>query len=71
MYIVQLSASCVWDRHMSVLFPHSFWMESQASLAVPVVTSYNTKTSNIRAVEGDVASCELVTKYLFIGGGVT
>ena len=46
-------------------------MESQASLAVPVVTSYNTKTSNIRAVEGDVASCELVTKYPFIRGGVT
>ena len=26
-YSVRLRASCVCDRRMSVLFPHSFWME--------------------------------------------
>ena len=27
---VRLSASCAWDHRMLVLFPHSFWIESQA-----------------------------------------
>ena len=44
-YIVRLRASCAWDRRISVLFPHSFCMESQASLAVPVVTTPRLATS--------------------------
>ena len=45
MNFVQLSASCAWDRLMSVLFPHLLWMESQVSLEDPVVFTPRAATS--------------------------
>src|SRR6266508_717195 len=45
MYTVLLSISCAWERHISILLPHSVWIESQASLAVPVVLTPRPATS--------------------------
>ena len=44
-YSVRLSASWAWERRMSVLFPHSNWIESQASLAVPIEITPKAATS--------------------------
>src|SRR6266540_3964808 len=45
MYTVPLSISCAWEQCISVLLPHSVWIESQASLAVPVVLTPRPATS--------------------------
>ena len=55
-YVVWLSASWAWDQHMWVLHPHSIWIDSKASLAVPVVYA---QSCNICTVERYMTSHQL------------
>src|ERR1700678_4169628 len=66
-YMVLLRASWACEQHISVIFPHSSWMESQASLAVPPVMTPRLVTSVQLSVRCPLASRSLKIHSLRVG----